>query len=92
MSYLSPIFLALWLVVLLLTNPVNSYAESLPVEKLQSISESQYHLVSVKDPDQDYHLFVHLPKNYQENTKTRFPVVYMLDGVIPFPCWLRTIS
>lgn len=63
----------------------SSFANPFPVEKLHSIGDSQYHLVSIKNPKQDYHLFVHLPKSYSKEADTKYPVIYLLDGGFSFP-------
>lgn len=44
-----------------------------------------YFLLGSQEVGRDYHIYVRLPRNYDELEDTRFPVVFLLDGDSTFP-------
>lgn len=60
------------LLFLLITNTTNAYAKVRGESKVDSVTS--------KILEEQRELLIHLPNNYQLNTKLNYPVLYLLDG------------
>jgi predicted alpha/beta superfamily hydrolase len=63
-----------------LTKPSIGQTNSIPV-----INRKQEHLLTSKINNNNYQLFVSLPKDYSNTDTTKYPVLYLLDGNYTFP-------
>ena len=52
---------------------------------LPSIENTRYFLHHSNILNHDYHIYVRLPKGYDENSTKKYPTVYLLDGGTTFP-------
>ncbi len=72
--------------VLLLLLPQLLWAADL--EQLSAMKGSQYQLFHSEKVDHDYHIYVHVPRETEENKNKKFPTVYLLDGGNTFPMFV----
>lgn len=62
-----------------------SSAERLEVTGVQRLDGADYHRISANNYDQDYHVLVGLPADYDGEPEATYPTVYLLDGGTNFP-------
>jgi len=60
-------------------------AEPLPVDGLQGLDKTHYHVFRAESLDKDFHIFVGLPDDYDESGEGNYPTVYILDGGLLYP-------
>ena len=64
---------------------LTSFCLQAEMEQLTGLKGSDYHQLSSKVVDHDYHIFVKLPELDPAQADQKLPVVYLLDGGIHFP-------
>ena len=76
-----------WFIVLFFSSWFLSsvQAEEGVLESLQAINQSIYHQVGQDSLGRPIHVIVKLPDSYAEDSKKRFPAIYLLDGGEIFP-------
>jgi len=72
------------LIVMLLLSSLDSRAESLESDLLQSLGEVDYHKLDSTLLGRPFHIFIDLPEDYQSSGQN-YPTVYLLDGGNTFP-------
>lgn len=60
-------------------------AETFNNGKLQSLSNTTYHLLESETLGHALHVYVRLPESAVDNPGSKYPVVYLLDGGVTFP-------
>lgn len=55
------------------------------VDGLQGLGDTRHHIVTSVAAEHDYHVFVGLPRSYNESADRTYPTLYILDGGALFP-------
>ncbi|MBT8098937.1 MAG: hypothetical protein KJO82_04265 [Gammaproteobacteria bacterium] len=64
---------------------IAAVAEAGQLDAMQGLREAQYHRVTARNLDRNYHVLVQLPPDYDESDNETYPTVYLLDGGRNFP-------
>lgn len=68
----------------IITAAFTTAAKADRLQYLQGLNNPDYHRIESKTLERPFHIFVRLPEGYEE-TKRRYPTVYLLDGGTTFP-------
>lgn len=72
-------------VVLLVASGAISSGQSVDIDGLQGLGETQHHVVTSESLDKRFHVLVGLPDGYDQSGDSTYPTVYILDGGELYP-------
>lgn len=74
-----------WLLGLIAFFSISGLVQAeVPIEHLNSLSDTKYHRIESERLGRGFHIYVHLPPNYESSDQS-YPTIYLLDGGITFP-------